>query len=116
MSLSVLVSIVLVAIKLCLAVVIVGLSGVGAVLVVIDLAGQAVGGHALLRRHFVGAHLQGDGAAVTALQIQLLVKDVPPGSWSRHASLEETECNITPSMFLLFKECSTGDAITFSKV
>ncbi|KAG7237435.1 hypothetical protein INR49_032281 [Caranx melampygus] len=76
-------------VKLLAAVVVVGLGGVHAVLGVVDLAGQAVGGHALLGGHFVGAHLQGDGAGVTVLQLQILVKDVPPGSWSCHTSLGE---------------------------
>lgn len=70
-----------------LAVVVVVVGGIGAVLVVVNLAGQAVGAHALLRGHFVGAHLQRDGGCVTVFQLQLLVKDVPPGSWGRHASL-----------------------------
>lgn len=79
---------VLVAVKLNLAaVVVVGLDGVGAVLIVVDLAGQAVGGHALLRGHFVSSHLQGDRGGVAVLQLQLLVKDVPPRSWSGHPSL-----------------------------
>ena len=91
LSVVFLVRVLVVAIKLLTAVVIEGLGGVGAVLVVIDLAGQAVGGHALLGGHFVGAHLQRDGGGVTVLQLQLLVKDVPPGSWSCHASLGDSE-------------------------
>lgn len=83
-----LIRVLVVTVKLNLAaVVIVGLDGVGAVLVVVDLAGQTVGGHALLGGHFVSSHLQGDGGRVTVLQLQLLVKDVPPCSWSGHASL-----------------------------
>lgn len=84
----VLVRVLVVTIKLRLApVVIVDLGGVGAVFVVVDLAGQAVGGHALLGGHFVGAHLQRDGGGVTVLQLKLPVKDVPPGSRGSHASL-----------------------------
>jgi len=64
-----------------------GLGGAAAVLVVVDLALQPVGGHAALRRHLVGAHLQGDGGPVAALQVQLLVVDVPPGPRGRHAGL-----------------------------
>lgn len=87
-----LVRILVVAIKLHLApIVIVGLGGVGAVLVVVDLAGQPVRGHALLGGHFVGAHLQRDGGGVTVLQLQLLVKDVPSGSRGCHASLGDRE-------------------------
>lgn len=83
-----LVRVLVVAIKLHLApVVAVGLSGVDAVLVVVDLAGQAISGHALLRGPFVGAHLQRDCGGVTVLQLQVLVKNMPPGSWSRHAGL-----------------------------
>lgn len=82
-----LVRVLVVTIKLRLAPVVIDLGGVGAVFVVVDLAGQAVGGHALLGGHFVGAHLQRDGGGVTVLQLQLLVKDVPPGSRGRHASL-----------------------------
>lgn len=56
------VRVLVVAVKLHLTpVVVVGLCGVGAVLVVKDLAGQAVGSHALLGSHFVSAHLQRDG-------------------------------------------------------
>lgn len=65
-----------------------GLGGVGAVLVVVDLAREAVGRHALLGRHFVGAHLQGDGGAVTVLQLQLLIEDVPPGPRGCHTGLK----------------------------
>lgn len=87
-SVALLVRVLVVAVKLHLVtIVIVGLGGVGAVLVVEDLAGQTVGGHALLGGHFVGAHLQRDGGGVTVLQLQLLVEDVPPGSRGRHASL-----------------------------
>lgn len=68
-------------------IVIVTLGWVGAVLVVEHLAGQAVGSHALLGGDFVGAHLQGDGGGVTVLQVQLPVKDVPPGSRRCHSSL-----------------------------
>lgn len=92
LSVVVLVRVLVVAIKLHLTpVVIVGLGGVGAVLVVVDLAGQAVGGHALLGSHFVGAHLQRDGGGVTVLQLQLLIKDVPPSSRSCHAGLGDRE-------------------------
>lgn len=88
LSVVFLVRVLVVAVKLNLTpVVVVGLGGVGAVLVVIDLAGQAVGGHALLGGHFVSAHLQRDGGGVTVLQLQLLVKDVPPSSRSGHTSL-----------------------------
>lgn len=86
-----LVRVLVVAVELLAPIVEVGLGGVGAVLVVEDLAGQAVGGHALLGGHFVGAHLQRDGGGVTVLQLQLLVKDVPPGSWGCHASLGHRE-------------------------
>ncbi len=92
LSVVCLVRVLVVAIKLHLIpVVVVGLGGVGAVFVVVDLAGQAVGGHALLGGHFVGAHLQRDGGGVTVLQLQLLVKDVSPSSWGCHASLENRE-------------------------
>lgn len=92
LSVASLVRVLVIAVKLCLAAVVeVGLSGVGAVLVVEYLAGKAVGGHALLGGHFVGAHLQGDGGGVTVLQLQLLVKNVPPGSWGCHASLVDKE-------------------------
>lgn len=85
---SALVRVLVVAVKLHLtAVVIVGLGRVGAVLVVEDLAGQAVGRHALLGGHFVGAHLQGDGGGVAVLQVELPVKDVPPGSRGCHSGL-----------------------------
>lgn len=88
LSVVCLVRVLVVAIELHLTPVVkVGLGGVGAVFVVVDLAGQAVGGHALLGGHFVGAHLQRDGGGVTVLQLQLLVKDVPPSSWGCHASL-----------------------------
>lgn len=84
-----LVRVLVVAVELDLAaVVVVGVHGVGAVLGVVDLAGQAVGGHALLGGHLVGAHLQGDGGGVAFFQLQLLVEDVPPGSWCHHAGLE----------------------------
>lgn len=69
----------------------VGLGRVGAVLVVEHLARQPIGRHALLGGHFVGAHLQGDSGGVTVLQVQLPVKDVPPGSWGRHTSLRGQE-------------------------
>lgn len=86
------VRILVVAIKLHLTpIVVVGLSGVHAVLIVVDLTGQAVSGHALLGCDLVGAHLQGDGRGVTVLQIQLPVKDVPPGSRGCHASLRTQE-------------------------
>ncbi len=88
LSATLLVRVLVVAIELHLTpVVILGLGGVGAVLVVEDLARQAIGGHALLGGHFVGAHLQRDGGGVTVLQIQLLVEDVPSGSRGGHASL-----------------------------
>lgn len=85
-----LVRILVVAIKLHFTpIVIVGLSGVGAVLVVIDLAGQTISGHALLGGHFVGAHLQRDSGGVTVFQLQFPVKNVPPGSWGCHPSLRD---------------------------
>ena len=87
-SVDFLVRVLVVAIKLHLTpIVIMGFSRVAAVLVVENLAGQAIGGHALLGGNFVGAHLKRDGGGVTVLQIQLLVKDVPPSSWSSHACL-----------------------------
>lgn len=77
-----------VAVKLHLTpIVIAGLTWVGTVLVVIHLAGQAIGSHTLLGGHFVGAHLQRYCSGVTVLQLQLLVKNVPPGSWGCHARL-----------------------------
>lgn len=91
-SVAPLVRVLVVAVKLHLVTIVkVGLGGVGAVLVVEDLAGQTVCGHALLGGHFVGAHLQRDGGGVTVLQLQLLVEDVPPGSWGCHASLGDRE-------------------------
>ena len=63
-----LVRILVVAIKLHLPLIVtVNLGGVGAVLVVEDLARQAVSGHALLGSHFIGAHLQRYGGAVIVL-------------------------------------------------
>lgn len=64
-----------------------GLRGRGAVLGVIHLAAQAVHAHAALRRHLVGAHLEGDGGAVHRLHCHLLVVDVPAGAGGRHAGL-----------------------------
>lgn len=91
-SVASLVRVLVVAIKLHLTpIVVVGLSGVHAVLIVVDLTGQAVSGHALLGCNLIGAHLQGDGRGVTVLQIQLPVKDVPPGSRGCHASLRTQE-------------------------
>lgn len=68
-------------------IVIVGFTGVGTVLVVKDLARQAIGSHTLLWGHFVGAHLQRDCRGITVLQLQLLIKNVPPGSWGCHPCL-----------------------------
>lgn len=62
----------------------------GAVFRVVDLSAQTVHAHSSLRRHFVGAHLEGDGGVVCRLQRHLLVKDVPASAGGWHARLQET--------------------------
>lgn len=52
----------------------------GAVLGVVDLSTQTVHTHAPLRRHLVGAHLEGDGGVVQWLLRHLLVIDVSAGT------------------------------------
>lgn len=66
-----------------------GLCGGGAVFGIIHLPAQPVYTHALLRGHLVGAHLQRDCRVVQRLDSHLLVENIPPGAWCRHASLRE---------------------------
>lgn len=52
----------------------------GTVLWVVDLSTQTVHTHTPLRRHLVGAHLEGDGGVVQWLLHHLLVIDVSAGT------------------------------------